>query len=177
MKTRNHINHIISYACLSMFFSCTAVAQSPSNPKVDMAGFLRDAQAAASARLNRIMDEKKFLVMAAEKGTIVLDARSADKFAMLHVKGAQNLPFTDFTAESLAKLIPNKTTRILIYCNNNFSNAPVAMPGKGIAAALNLSTLVSLRSYGYLNVYELGGYIDVNRSELPMEGTTVPAKQ
>ncbi len=111
--------------------------------------------------------------MAAEKDTIVLDARSADKFAMLHLKGAVNLPFTDFTEEALAKIFPNKNTRILIYCNNNFDKAPVSMPMKRAGASLNLSTLISLQTYGYTNVYELGGYIDVNQSKLPFAGSDV----
>ena len=51
------------------------------------------------------------------------------------------------------------------------------MEAKCSSASLNLSTLVSLRSYGYLNVYELGGYIDVNESKLPLEGTTAPAQR
>lgn len=142
-----------------------------------MTGFMRNAQASAISRTGRIIDQEKFLAMATEKGTIVLDARSADKFVMLHVVGAKSLPFTDFTDASLAKLIPNKNTRILIYCNNNFDQAPEAMTAKCSSAALNLSTLVSLRSYGYLNVYELGGYIDVNESKLPRESTTAPAKR
>ncbi len=146
------------------------------NPKVDSVGFLIDAQASAAAREGRVITQEQFLKMAAEEGTIVLDARSADKFAMLHVVGAKNLPFTDFTQDSLAQLIPKKEARVLIYCNNNFDNAPVAMPAKSVRAALNLSTLVSLRSYGYLNVYELGGYIDVNKSALPLEGTEAPMK-
>lgn len=149
----------------------TIMAQSPDNPHVDAATFLRDANAAAIHRKDRVISQEKFLEMAAEKGTIVLDARSADKFAMLHVKGAINLPFTDFSENSLSKVFPDKSARILIYCNNNFANAPVAMVGKAGGAALNLSTLVSLRTYGYTNVYELGGYIDVNKSKLPMVGS------
>lgn len=180
MKT-SHSPSIVS----TIFFLCgMALAQETpappiinvvqNNPQVDMEGFLKDAQASAFARVGRVVTQEKFLAMAQEKGTIVLDARSADKFAMLHVKGAKNLPFTDFTEQSLATMIPNKNTRILIYCNNNFDKAPVAMPVKAMSAALNLSTLVSLRSYGYLNVYELGGYIDVTKSKLPFAGTSAP---
>lgn len=139
-----------------------------------MPGFLRDASAAASHRTNRLLDQKKFLQMSSEKDVVILDARSADKFARLHVKGAINLPFTDFTAESLAKILAAKNTRILIYCNNNFDNAPFSMTMKSAPASLNLSTLVSLRTYGYTNVYELGGYIDVKQSELPFAGNDVP---
>ena len=39
--------------------------------------------------------------MSREKGTIVLDARSKDKYDLLHVKGAINLPFTDIAVESV----------------------------------------------------------------------------
>lgn len=151
----------------------SALGQTPDNPQVDMPTFLRDANAAAIHRVDRVISQEKFLEMAAEKGTIVLDARSADKFTMLHVKGAINLPFTDFSEGSLAKVFPDKNVRILIYCNNNFDNAPVAMVGKAGGAALNLSTLVSLRTYGYTNVYELGGYIDVKQSKLPFAGSDV----
>jgi len=144
-------------------------AKTPENPKVDMPGFLTIATSAASQRV--LHDQESFLKMSAEKGVVVLDARSADKFAMLHVKGAVNLPFTDFTEETLAKIVPDKNTRILIYCNNNFDNAPRAMPMKMAPASLNLSTLVSLHTYGYKNVHELSGYIDVKKSKLPFAGT------
>lgn len=169
MKTQSIVK---SLAIIVVAISSTH-AQTPDNPHVNVHNFLRDANAAAIHRVNRVITQEKFLEMAAEKGTIVLDARSADKFAMLHVKGAVNLPFTDFTQESLAKIAPDKNARILIYCNNNFDNAPRSMPVKSMAAALNLSTLVSLRTYGYTNVYELGGYIDVKKSLIPFAGSDV----
>lgn len=68
--------------------------------------------------------------MAAEPDTVVLDARNTDRFVMRHVKGAVNLPLPNFSEEALARIIPSKTTRILIYCNNNFDGDPVAMPSK-----------------------------------------------
>ena len=43
----------------------------------------------------------------------ILDARSAEKFALLHVKGAKNLSLPDMTEEELAKILPSKATRIL----------------------------------------------------------------
>jgi rhodanese-related sulfurtransferase len=169
MKTQ----HFLRSMAALIVGGAAALAQTPDNPHVDMPVFLRDAKAAAAHRVDRVISQEKFLEMAAEKGTVVLDARSADKFAMLHVKGATSLPFTDFSEASLAKVLPDKNARILIYCNNNFDNAPIAMVGKAGGAALNLSTLVSLRTYGYTNVYELGGYIDVKQSKLPFAGTDV----
>ena len=112
--------------------------------------------------------------MAAEPGTVVLDARSDRLYRLRHVRGAVNLSFPEFTAETLAAIIPTRETRILIYCNNNFDGAPASMPAKAIASALNVSTFVSLHAYGYRNVYELGPAIDVGSSRLLFAGTEVP---
>lgn len=167
MKTSIHLKLL----CILSIGLCSANADQPKNPHVDINVFLNDARAVEIQRTNRIVDQDAFLKMSAEKDTIVLDARSADKFAMLHLKGAVSLPFTDFTEETLAKIIPDKNTRILIYCNNNFDNAPRSMPLKAAGASLNISTLISLQTYGYKNVYELGGYIDAKNSKLPFAGS------
>ncbi|MFT3805712.1 rhodanese-like domain-containing protein [Arenimonas sp.] len=151
-----------------------AVAEIP-NPAIDMPRFLSVAEAAAEHRLSRRISEEDFLRMAAEPGTIVLDARSAQRYAQLHVKGAINLSFPDITVESLATLIPDKETRILIYCNNNFTGAPEPFPTKMASASLNLSTYVSLYDYGYRNVYELGPLVDVKESKLTFEGSAMEA--
>jgi len=82
------------------------------------------------------------------------------------VKGAVSLPFPDIAIESLAATIPDKRTRILIYCNNNFANAEGPFPAKIARASLNLSTYIALYSYGYRNVYELGPLMDLKDSRL-----------
>ena len=64
-------------------------------------------------------------------------------------------------------MIPDKTTRVLIYCNNNFRDAEGPFPSKLPVASLNLSTYISLYSYGYRNVYELGPLLDRKSSILP----------
>ncbi len=89
----------------------------------------------------------------------------------MRVKGAINLPFTDFTAQTLAQRIPSSQTRVLIYCNNNFLDSPRAFATKAPAASLNLSTFTALRSYGYRNVYELGELISVHETQLELVGT------
>ena len=98
-------------------------------------------------------------------------SRSAARYQQLHIRGAINLSFPDIAVESLAKAIPDKSTRILIYCNNNFLGAPEPFPAKIASASLNLSTFVSLYDYGYRNVYELGPQVDVKASKLPFEGS------
>ena len=114
--------------------------------------------------------------MSREPGTVVLDARSPARFDELHVAGAINLSFPDIAVESLARALPDKDARILIYCNNNFSGAAGAFPSKLPSASLNLPTYVALYDYGYRNVYELGPLIDVAASALVFEGTAAPVR-
>ena len=141
----------------------------PANPAIDMDGFLRTAAEAARHRATRRVSEEDFLRMSREKGTLVLDARSKAKYDELHVKGAVNLTFPDIAVDSLHALIPDKATRILIYCNNNFQNAQGPFPSKLPVASLNLSTYTALYAYGYRNVYELGPLIDIRTTRLPFE--------
>ena len=143
----------------------------PPNPNIDMDGFLNGAQAAAKHRASRRLSEADFLKMSQEEGVIVLDARSKAMYDMLHVKGAINLSFPDITVESLARVLPDRDVRILIYCNNNFANAERPFPSKRAEAALNLSTYVSLYSYGYRNVYELAPLVDLADSKLDFESS------
>lgn len=142
------------------------------NPAIDMAGYLDVAGKAAAHREKRRVSEEEFIRMSREPGTIVLDARSGRKFAELHVKGAINLSFPDITIESLKTIIPDKSTRILIYCNNNFSNALSAFPSKLPSASLNLSTYIALHNYGYENVYELGPLLDARETKIAFESSS-----
>ncbi len=141
------------------------------NQLIDYPKFVRIAGKVEPLREQRRVSEDKFMEVAAQPGTVVLDARSADKFAMRHIRGAVSLPFTDFTEASLAKAIPAKTTRVLIYCNNNFRGSPAALASKSPAASLNISTFIALTTYGYTNVYELGPLLDVATTKLPFEGS------
>jgi len=152
--------------------STTLLAQtSISNTNIDMQGFLSISQKAAAHREQRRLSEADFIRLSKESGTIVLDARSREMFDLLHIKGAVNLSFPDITVESLARLIPDKGQRILIYCNNNFENEPRAFARKLAPASLNLSTYVSLYSYGYTNVLELGPYVDIKQSKIEFVGS------
>jgi phage shock protein E len=140
----------------------------PFNPAIDMNVHIRLTEEAAKLREGRRLTEEEFLRMSREPGTVVLDARSTEMYRLLHVKGAVNLSYPDFTAESLARVIPSKTTRVLIYCNNNFLNSE-AFPMKNLAASLNLSTYATLHMYGYDNVYELGPLVPIEKSKLEFE--------
>lgn len=134
--------------------------------------FLQDARKVAELRSQRRITEDEFIRMAQDRSTIIFDARSTEKYRKLHIKGAKHLSLPDITAAELARIIPNKNTRILIYCNNNFENEVEAFPTKMPSASLNIYTFNTLYSYGYKNVYELGPLIDINKSKLPFEGET-----
>jgi hypothetical protein len=143
----------------------------PRNPLIDYSGFLADAAEVGKLRAQHRVTEEDFLRMSKEPDTLILDARSIDKYEMLHIAGAVHLSLTDVTAAELEKVIPNKGTRILIYCNNNFLKEPAAFPSKIAPASLNIYTFNTLYSYGYRNVYELAPLTDIHQSKLPFEGT------
>lgn len=142
------------------------------NPAIDMDGYLNVSKEAAQHRETRRVSEEDFIRMAKEDGTIVLDARSAAKYKLMHIKGAINLNFSDITVESLKTMLPDKNTRVLIYCNNNFRNSEDAFPSKLPTASLNLSTYIALYNYGYRNVYELAPLVDPKASKLTFETAT-----
>ncbi len=142
------------------------------NPLIDYNGFLRDASQVAKLRDARRITEDEFIQMAADPATVVLDARSSEKYRLLHVKGAVHMSLPDMTVAELAKVIPTRETRVLIYCNNNFQNEPAAFASKVDRASLNIYTYNSLYSYGYTNVYELGPLLDIKKTKLVFEGQT-----
>lgn len=160
--------------CLLALLICVPTLDADSgNPAIDADAHLANAIEALEHRGTHRVSEDEFLRLSREPDTIVLDARSRAKFAMLHIDGATNLPFPDIDVDSLARVLPDKEVVILIYCNNNFLGAPSAMPTKAARASLNLSTFSTLYGYGYRNVYELAPLIDVAETRLPLAGLHV----
>lgn len=143
------------------------------NPLVDTAGFRDSVAEADRVRAERRVGEAAFLGLATPE-SVILDCRSRESFARLHVRGAVNLPFPDITANELSRLIPSPDTRVLIYCNNNFAAAPAAFPEKVARAALNHHSFATLVAYGYRNVFELAPLVDVASTEIPLEGDDAP---
>jgi phage shock protein E len=161
-------------ALLGVAVASTAIANERpelANPAIDSAGYLRAAAQSAAHREARRLTEDEFIAASELPGTVILDARSRARYDALHVRGAINLSFPDITIDSLAQLLPDRNTRILIYCNNNFSNALDPFPSKLPASALNLATYTTLYNYGYRNVYELGPLLDVRTTRIPFDGT------
>jgi hypothetical protein len=148
----------------------SAIPQEIPNRLIDYDKFLAQAQIVRKLRSKRRVSETEFLRLAAKPGTVMLDARSTERYQDLHIQGATHLSFPDITAEALAKIIPSKTSMILIYCNNNFLNEPIAFASKMPSASLNINTFNTLYSYGYENIYELGPLLDVRTTKLPLVG-------
>jgi rhodanese-related sulfurtransferase len=141
------------------------------NPLIDYKEFQKIVAASAGERESHRLTEPQFIAAMAGNEAVLLDARTASKYELRHIRGAISLPFTDFTAETLAKVIPAKDTKILIYCNNNFEGSPVAFALKAPSASLNISTYTALRSYGYTNIFELGPLLNVHTTSIPFEGS------
>jgi phage shock protein E len=143
-----------------------ATAAAPQNPLIDYAGFQTLTTEVRGQRQARLISLSRFQEMAKGRKALILDARSAEAFKAGHIAGAVNLPFTDFTAESLAQFIGKPDRPVLIYCNNNFINdvAPVRMKARPLA--LNIQTFINLVGYGYKNVWELGEKVDMNDPEV-----------
>lgn len=78
------------------------------------------------------------------KDIIILDVRSEDSYAVKHIKGAINIPYTDFEGRT-GELDSSK--EIIIYCSNNDC---------GLSA--NAATMLS--NSGFKNVFALKGGIE-----------------
>ncbi len=137
-------------------------------------------------RIDRLINLDIFLKYQQEQATVVLDTRSREFYNLKHVKGAINLPFTEFTQQNLSRLIPDPNTRILIYCNNNFKGDQVAFASKSFnpklsnintltdqkkptMLALNVPTYINLYGYGYRNIYELNELVNVTDKRINFE--------
>jgi len=123
-----------------------------------------------------------------QANTVVLDTRSKEMYDAKHIKGAINLPFTEFTTDNLRAIIPDTNTKIIIYCNNNIENELTLFPTKmfvpqqelnsqkkdeSIMLALNIPTYINLYGYGYKNIYELNELVNIFDPRLEFEGCDV----
>ncbi len=158
---------VLLAGCLALP-AADSLADPLANPRIDIDGFLAISQEAARYRESRRVSEAEFLRLAAEPGTIILDARSRAMYDLRHIRGAINLSFPDLSIPDLERTLPDKSARILIACNNNFTGDPVAFAGKRMEVPLNIPTYITLYAYGYRNVYELGPLLDVATTRIPL---------
>lgn len=76
---------------------------------------------------------------------IIVDVRHDDEYKADHIPGAVLLTMETITAETAAKVLPNKNQMILIYCRS------------GRRSKISAQTLLEL---GYANLIEFGGILD-----------------
>lgn len=148
--------------------------EAPGSAEIDFDGFMELSGEVWEMREQRLLTLEDFNAMAAEPNTIILDARSRYAFELGHIEGAVNLPFSDFTDEKLAEVIPNQDTRVLIYCNNNFTDDAEPIPLKRISLALNIPTFINLYGYGYENIYELGVLTETTNTDVNWVAGEIP---
>ena len=74
-------------------------------------------------------------------GAILLDVRTKEEFDDTHIEGAILLPLSEINSSSVAKIIPDNTVEIIVYCRS----------GNRSSQAVD-----ELRYLGYENVYDLG---------------------
>ncbi|MCF3111222.1 rhodanese-like domain-containing protein [Niabella sp. CC-SYL272] len=167
-----------------LLYSCTkSNAETKAYPKAlaNYSDFKNLVNVIEQHRQERLVSLDDLLQMQKEANTVLLDTRSANRYASRHLKGAISLPFTDFTQANLNRLIPDANTRILIYCNNNFLGDQVNFTTKTAAPsaannhtpltlALNIPTYINLFGYGYKNVYELDELVNISDSRIQFEG-------
>lgn len=79
------------------------------------------------------------------EGSILLDVRRPDEFLQGHIPGAVLLTMETFTEKDAAKVIPNKTSKIFVYCRSGRRSKTASQ---------------KLVDFGYENVIEIGGILD-----------------
>lgn len=100
--------------------SLLGIPVTPAN--VDYDAFEQLVKEVKEHRKTRLVSIDSFASMSRQPNVVILDTRSDSMYKKMHIKGAIHLNFSDFTQENLVRLIPDPNTRILIYCNNNFSD-------------------------------------------------------
>lgn len=160
-------------------------------PICDSQGFLEFAKQVEEVRQKRLLSEAEFAKAMQEANTIVLDARSDGSYDQLRIKGSKNLPYASFSEKTLHELIPDRSTRILIYCRNNLlDTAPNSQTKasrdrhpypdelgdelnfiKEPKVALNVPTYITLMVYGYEDIWQLNSVVDPNKSPIVFESS------
>ncbi len=128
---------------------------SDKNPQIDYEGFVHLSTELVDYRSSRLVSLDRFKQLAETDQAIILDTRSAAAFRQGHIRGAINLPLSDFTDAKLGKILGDKDRPILIYCNNNFRDDIAPVVKKSAPLALNIPTFINLYGYGYRNIFEL----------------------
>jgi hypothetical protein len=161
------------FPLLGVLYLASATSAETTAKTIDFQSFLEISAEVQSVRESRLLPVETFLELAHQPDTILIDTRSGPAYASMHLAGAVHLNLSDLTEETLRRVLGDPSTRVLIYCNNNFSDGLVPFASKAPAAALNIPTFIALWTYGYQNVYELGDLLELRDPRLTFEGDDV----
>ena len=96
------------------------------------------------ASYRQISMDEAITMMETESNYIILDVRTPEEFAQMHIPGAINVPNETIGTEEIPEL-PNKDQLILVYCRSG---------NRSKQASEKLAAL------GYTNIVEFGGIND-----------------
>ena len=106
------------------------------------------------ATYRQITMEEAITFMQEESGYVILDVRTAEEYAQMHIPGAINIANESIGNEEIPEL-PDKDQLILVYCRSG---------NRSKQASEKLAKL------GYTNVVEFGGIIDWPGETVRAEG-------
>ena len=153
----------------------SAVPPVPQGTYKDYARHHRDALALAEIHKERLITPQQLLDMMQDPNTVLIDVRDIERYAKSHIKGAKNYSPFIFSDKEFQELVPDKETKIILYCDNGLSY--IAGPPKKNMRAISLTSLAFpyLYTLGYHNLYELqNGLTSIRNNEdvsVPMESS------
>ena len=98
-----------------------------------------EIETVSAENLKKMMDDKAHFIL--------IDARKAEDYNKEHIVSAISLPATDVNSETLQKIAPEVTTKLVFYCQNLRCQASHIAASKALGA-------------GYKYLYEFGAGID-----------------
>jgi rhodanese-related sulfurtransferase len=151
---------IISLILPLLFYTSLAMAEEnkappvktgaiETNASIDTLEYYKNAAALTDLRNSRQLSIAEIIEMLKDKGTVLLDTRGDADYAKLHIKGAKHLSYADMNTERLAKMYPDKNTRIIVYCDSAIVSPLTRM------MPLSSNAFIDLNMYGYKNIYEM----------------------
>lgn len=158
---------LLAFTAASVLAVLAAPPAKAGPPEINYSEFRRIANEIEPYRQTRLIDWQGFLAASTDPDVLILDARSERQFAAGHIAGAVNVPLPEFSVDRLEEVIGRQDRPILIYCNNNFVNNRPPVISKAGPVALNIPTFIHLVAYGYRNIHELDGLIDMDDPRIP----------
>lgn len=100
--------------------------------------------------------EEMIDMLLARPDLIVIDSRKKTEFIKGHIEGAINILNTELTQETLALIIPDKSTPLLFYCN-------------GVRCLRSSDSITRATGWGYTNIFWFrGGWKEWTEMRLPV---------